>query len=94
MYAILTYEELLQFFIAVVNAELFETVAVEHLEAVDVQDADDGHVFVPWRLLLLPHLDGVVDVRYDRAEQPLVYCLWYSFIIIYFHFLNNYEKVK
>lgn len=47
MYAILTYEELLQFFIAVVNAELFETVAVEHLEAVDVQDADDGHVFVP-----------------------------------------------
>ena len=33
-------EDLLELFVDVVNAELFEAVLVEYLEAVDVQDSD------------------------------------------------------
>ncbi len=40
----LTDEKLLEFFVAVVDTKLLETVAGENLEAVDVENADDGGV--------------------------------------------------
>ena len=67
----LTDEELLEFLVAVVDAELLEAVVVEDLEAVDVEDADDGVLgAVPPAVLL--HLDGGVHLLDDPGEQALV----------------------
>ena len=40
----ITYEKLLELFIAVVDAKLFKAVVLEDLEAVNVQNTDDRRV--------------------------------------------------
>lgn len=67
----LTYEQLLKLFVAVVNAELLETVVVEDLETVDVQNTDQ-RTLVVFGVVLLVDCDRRVDLVDDPAEQPLV----------------------
>ena len=65
-----TYEELLQLLIAVVDAELFEAVPPEDLEAVDVEDPDDGgigHVG-----LRGGRVNRRVHLGHDPGEQPVI----------------------
>ena len=62
-----TDEELLQLLVAIIDAELLEGVVVEDLEAVDVQDPDDGGAVLP--PLLLAHLDHFVHTAHDPREQ-------------------------
>lgn len=66
----LTDEELLQFLVAVVDAELFETVGVKHLEPVDVEDPDDSSSFLNIR-----HVYHWVDLVHNPGEQSIVHSL-------------------
>ena len=58
-------EDLLQLLIDVVNAQLFETVLFENLEAVNIQDTD---CVGSW----LSCLEGLVDALYDPVEKVAV----------------------
>jgi hypothetical protein len=62
-------EELLQLFVGVVDAELFEAVELEDLKASDVEDANEAGA------LSLGAVQGPVDPGHDPLEQPLVHGL-------------------
>ncbi len=66
----LTYEKLLQFLIAIVDAKLFETVASENLEPVDVEDANDGGVGHVG--LRRGGVNCRVHLAHDPREQPVI----------------------
>ncbi len=59
-------EELLQLLIGVVDAELFEAVQLEDLEAGNVENADEAGA------LPLGPVQGPVDPRHDPLEEALV----------------------
>jgi len=59
-------EELLQLLIGVVDAELFETIQLEDLEAGNVENADEAGA------LPLSPVQGPVDPRHDPLEEALV----------------------
>ena len=65
-----TYEELLQFLVAVVDAKLFEAVPSENLESIDVEHPDDGgvgHV-----RLCGGGVNGCVHLTHNPGEQSVV----------------------
>ncbi len=66
----LTYEKLLQFLVAIVDAKLFETVATENLESVDVKDANDGGVGHVG--LRRGGVNCRVHLAHDPREQPVI----------------------
>jgi hypothetical protein len=66
----LTDEKLLEFFVAVVDTKLLETVAGENLEAVDVENADDGGVGNIG--LRSGGVNGWVDLAHNPGEQPVI----------------------
>lgn len=55
----LTDKELLQLFVAVIDAKLFEAVCVEDFEAVDVEHTD--HRPVSPHIVKIVHVDRVID---------------------------------
>lgn len=63
-------EQLLQFLVAIVDAQLLETVVIEDFETVDVQNADDrmaamfDHVF--------GHHNAVVHALNDPGEKTFI----------------------
>jgi hypothetical protein len=66
-----TNEKLLQFLVAVVDAELLKTVLIKNFKSVNVQDANDGGFVLDLGLLVL-EVDGLVDFFDDPREQPVV----------------------
>ncbi len=66
----LTYKKLLQFLVAIVDAKLFETVAPENLEPVDVKDANDGGVGHVG--LRGGGVNRRVHLAHDPREQPVI----------------------
>ncbi len=66
----LTYEKLLQFLVAIVDAKLFKTVAAENLESVDVEDANDGGVGHVG--LRGGGVNRRVHLAHDPREQPVI----------------------
>ena len=62
-------EELLELLVGVVDAELFEAVEVEDLEAGNVEDADEGGA------LALGAVQRPVDASHDPLEEALVHRL-------------------
>jgi len=65
-------EQLLQLFVAVVDAELLEAVRLEHFKAVDVQHTDDGPFTGAHSAL---NVQDLVYSREDEREQLLVHGL-------------------
>lgn len=63
-------EQLLQFFVTVIDAKLFEAIDVKDLEAVDVKNSDDGSV----AFVNVARVDVyfVIDPRHNPTEQSLV----------------------
>ena len=58
-------EDLLKFFVDIVDAKLFEAVVVEHLEAVDVQYADVEHFLVLDQHGIVNYLETKYSVRIE-----------------------------
>ena len=57
----------MKFFVAVIDAKLFEAVDVEDFEAVDVKHADHGAGHAA-----RAHFDGAVHALHDPREQAVV----------------------
>lgn len=66
------YEQLLEFFVAVVYTELFKTVDLEDFETINIQDADDGIFAVDWTGSVCGRFQGFVDLLDDPTEKPII----------------------
>lgn len=64
-------EELLQFLVGVIDAELFERVELENLKTGHIQDSDEGST-LPLRSVQRP-----VDAAHQPAEHALETCFRY-----------------
>lgn len=75
-----TYKKLLEFFITVIDAELFKTVGVKYFKTVDVEHSNQRSS-VPGRR----NLDGGIDFAYNPSEESVIY----SLPTIHALYLNN-----
>lgn len=70
----LTDKKLLQLFVTIINAKLFEAIRVEDFEAVDVEHADHRSISLH-TVVDIVHIDRVVHARHYPREQSFVYSL-------------------
>lgn len=75
-----TDEELLQFFVAVIDAKLFETIDVKNFEAVNIEHTDNcpGNIVASVCSL---HFDGAVHSLDNPGEKTIVQRLKRSWFI-------------
>ena len=64
-------EQLLEFFIAVVDAELFKSIAVKNFKTVNVQHTN----YCAPSMANVFHLHGTIDLTYNPSKEPVVHCL-------------------
>ena len=75
----LTNEQLLKFFIAVVDAELFKTVFTKNFKSIDIKNSNHGGV---WNVGIGGGwVNSRVHLCYDPREQPVVEGLKYEDIL-------------
>ena len=68
-------EELLQFFVAVIDAELLEAVGLKDLKTINVQYTNDSVFAVQCGGGVGRRAEGLVDLLYDPREESFVDCL-------------------
>lgn len=66
-----TDEELLQFFITIVYAKLFETINVKNLKTINVQDTNDSSWNVGILIFLL-YFNSTIHTFNNPAKKPIV----------------------
>lgn len=88
----LTNEELLKFFVAIINTKLFKTVGVKNFKSVNVKNTDERSVTLIG--IAGRNVDCTIYARHNPSEQSVIHSLEKCNIQLHRCLLKHFQRLK